>query len=258
MPWAAIGPAIGAIGSIAGGIIGGNAQEEAAKQEIAAEQQALHFQEGVYGTAQGNLNPYIKSGTNALYSLDSLYGLPGQAGQPNTGNGAQQAFANFTQTPAYTFGLGQGELAANRSLAAQGLNGSGAAAKALTQYGQGYASQNFGNYVNQLQSLAGMGQSSASSLGSIGVGVGSQVGSTEGQIGAAGAAGTIGSTNSLLNGIGGAIGALSSPNFLNSLGGSSYQVGSTSQVGSATLNGGQPYTSAQYATLSPQQPSISG
>jgi len=234
---AIIGGIISGGASLLGGILGGNAQSSAAAQEQQALEQALQFQKGVYGTAQGNLDPFIHTGTGALYSLASLYGLPGAPGQPNTGQGAQQAFNNFTQTPAYTFGLGQGELAANRSLAASGLTASGAQAKALTQYGQGYASQGFNGYIGQLAQLAGMGQSAGTSLGNIGMGVGSQIGSTLGGIGAAGAAGTIGSTGSLLNGLGGLSGALSNQNFLNGLG-----FGNTTQIGQANLNSGTSYT----------------
>lgn len=223
MPFAVAGAAVGlsaastaglaaagvaAAGSIGGALIGAGAQSSAASKEQQAELDALQFQKGVYGTAQGNLNPFIKTGQNALYSLSSLYGLGGAPGQPNTGQGAEQGFLNYTNTPAYQFPLQQGELAANRGLAATGLSGSGAAAKALTQYGQGYASQGFNSYISQLAGLAGLGQTSASSLGGIGTGVGSQVGSSYGQYGAAGAAGTIGSTGSILGGLQGSLGAL--------------------------------------------------
>jgi hypothetical protein len=255
MPWAVAGAALAAAGSVGGGIIGGNAQKSAADAEVAAEQQALQFQEGVYDTATTNLDPYISSGKNALYSIDSLYGLPGAPGTANTGTGAEQTFQNFTNTPAYSFGLNQGELGANRSLAAQGLTGSGAAAKALDQYAQGYASQQFGGYVNQLQQLAGMGQSAATSLGGIGNQTGAQVGATEGAIGTSRAAGIIGPANSLTQGLGQAGGFLSSAlnnpnvqNALSGLGGSSY-----SDVGAASLNGGQPYTQTQYPTLNVPQ-----
>jgi hypothetical protein len=222
MPWAVAGAALAAAGSVGGGIIGGNAQKSAADAEVAAEQQALQFQEGVYDTATTNLDPYISSGKNALYSIDSLYGLPGAPGTANTGNGAEQTFQNFTNTPAYSFGLNQGELGANRSLAAQGLTGSGAA---------------------------------ATSLGGIGNQTGAQVGATEGAIGTSRAAGIIGPANSLTQGLGQAGGFLSSAlnnpnvqNALSGLGGSSY-----SDVGAASLNGGQPYTQTQYPTLNVPQ-----
>ena len=227
MPWAAAGLAAA---SIASGALSASAQSSAASQEQQYLEQALQFQEGVYGTAKGNLQPYATTGQGALYGLSSLLGLGGRPGQPNTGLGAQQGFQDYTQTPGYQFGLQQGNLGANRALAAAGLTGSGAQAKALTQYNQGYASQGFNNYLSQLSSLAGMGEQAGASLGQIGTGVGSQVGTSAGGIGAAGAAGTIGSANSLTAGFGGALGALNSPannnsplaQLLGSLGSSSY------------------------------------
>lgn len=200
------------IGSVASGLIGSSASEKAAKQVAAAQQQGLQFQENVFGQEQNNLSPYIGTGQNALYSLASLYGLPGANGAPPSGNGAANAFQNFTQTPAYQFPLQQGELAANRGLAAQGLTGSGAQAKALTQYGQGYASQGFTNYISQLASLAGLGQSSATALGSAGNAASNNVLASLTNSGNAAAAGTLGAANATNNAIGSGLGALG--NFL--------------------------------------------
>ena len=244
MPWAVAGAAVAAAGSIGGGILGANAQQSAASQEQTQQEKALQFQEGVYGNTVKNESPYLNTGTNALYSLSSLYGLGGAPGQPNTGQGATQAFNNFTSTPAYTFGLGQGELAANRGLAASGLTDSGAQAKALTQYGQGYASQGFNGYIGQLASLAGMGQNAAALEGSQGNQAATGVGNYLGNIGAAGAAGTIGSANSLTSGLGGAIGAMSNQNALGSLFG-----GGTSAYGNTTdVTAGTPAASAAGVT----------
>jgi hypothetical protein len=205
MPWAAL---IAGTASLAGGALGANAQSSAASKEAQALQQALDFQKGVYSTAQTNLSPYISTGTNGLYSLASLFGLGN--GPNGQGSGANAAFQTYTNTPAYQFAEQQGLLGANRGLAAAGLTGSGAQAKGLTQYAEGYASQGFNNYVNQLAQLAGLGSSAATSLGGIGTNVGSQFGSTAGGIGAALGAGTYGSTASLLQGIQNGLGKFSS------------------------------------------------
>jgi hypothetical protein len=235
MPWAVAGLAAA---SIAGSVIGANAQGSAANQEQQSFLDALRFQEGNYNTAQQNLNPYIKTGDSAIYSLGSLFGLPGAPGQPNTGQGAAQGYLNFTQTPAYQFPLQQGELAANRSLAASGLTGSGAAAKALTQYGQGYASQGFNSYISQLAGLAGLGEQGAAALGNVGVGVGTQVGTSAAGYGAAGAAGTIGQANSLTGGIGGLAGLLNSPQLQGYLSGQGITAGSAGSSYDTTQWGG--------------------
>lgn len=210
MPVAIVGAGVAAAGSVAGGIMSANAQKSAAATNAGAVNNALDWSKQVYGTEQGQLNPYINTGTNALYSLSSLYGLGnGPGGQ---GGGAAQAYQNYTNTPAYQFPLAQGELAANRGLAAQGLSGSGAQAKALTQYGQGYASTNFNSYISQLAGLAGLGQSSATALGNTGVGVGTQNLQGSENVGGTNAASIIGQNNSLTQGIGQAIGALGNPN----------------------------------------------
>lgn len=207
-----------------------SAQNKAAGQQAAGIQKGLDYQQGIYGTAQGNLNPYIDTGKSALYSLASLYGLPGApgggGGPPGAGGGAAQAFNNFTQTPAYQFPLQQGQLAASRAVNAQGGAGMG---KALTQYGQGYASQGFQGYISQLAGLAGLGQSSASALGGFGNSAAANMLSGNTNIGGALGAGTLGSTGSQLQGLGGALGALGNPN--NNPSTSSF--GSTSAFGRA-------------------------
>lgn len=78
---------------------------------------------------------------------------------------------NIQNDPGYAFNLQQGQDAVNKSLAASGLSGSGAAAKALQQYSQNYASgqyQNaFQNYQTQLNNLfnqSGLGANAANAV----------------------------------------------------------------------------------------------
>lgn len=206
------GAGISAAASLAGGLLGGNAQSKAASQAAATQQQQLDFTRGVYNTAQTNLNPFINTGTSALYSLASLYGLPTADGTGNTPttNGANAAFTNFTNTPSYQFAMQQGLLGAERGINATGVGGP-AAGKALTNYASGVASQGFNGYIGQLASLAGLGQSSAANLAGVGnAGAGAEAGLAQG-VGGAQASGTIGSSNSLLSGIGGAVSALGAP-----------------------------------------------
>lgn len=194
-------------GSILGGILGGGAQDKAAKEAAATQRAALDFSKQVYGTAQGQFQPYIGTGQNALYSLASLYGLPGADGTVN-GTGAQDAYSKFMQLPSYQFPYQQGMLAANRGLAAQGLTGSGAQAKALTQYGQGYAGSQFGSYINQLAQLAGMGQNAVGSLGSIGNGTGANVNNISNSLAGTQAGGILGQAGSYNQAIGNTLAAL--------------------------------------------------
>lgn len=80
----------------------------------------------------------------------------------------QNAFAQFRTDPGYQFAFDQGQKALTNSAAAHGILNSGATGKALTDYGQGQADQQYGAYFNKLQSLAGLGQSATGSTAAAG------------------------------------------------------------------------------------------
>lgn len=195
-----MGLVIGGATALAGGLMGAGAAKSAANAQSAALQQALDFQKQVYATNQGNLNPFIGAGTNALGALQQLYGLA-PSGTGGGGN-ALQSYQNFTQTPFYQFPLSQGVQTLNASGAAHGLTLSGGQAKALQAYGQGYAGQNFNSYISALAGLANLGGQSASSL----AGVGNQAAATnltgETGLGNAQASGIIGRQNQINNALG--------------------------------------------------------
>lgn len=69
------------------------------------------------------------------------------------------------QDPSYQWRFDQGRRGLESSAAARGGLFSGRAAKALTEYGQGAASQEFSNVANRLAGLSGTGQSSAATTG---------------------------------------------------------------------------------------------
>ena len=86
-----IGAGVSAAGSLAGAAISANAAGNAASQQSAAathaadlnyqaSQNALGFQEGQFNTEQGELAPYLQSGTAGLSNLDYLLGV----GQPSS------------------------------------------------------------------------------------------------------------------------------------------------------------------------------
>lgn len=118
-------------------------------------------------------------------------------------------YQGFQATPGYDFRVAEGQKAIERAAAAGGRLNSGATAKALTRFGQDYASNEYNNYLNRLSGLAGGGQVAANSSANI------LQGSASGQANAliaggnAKAAGTSAFGNSLAGGIsdlGGAIG----------------------------------------------------
>ncbi len=201
MPWAVAAAGVAAGGSILGSQNAASAAKEAGNQVANAENNTLNFQQGVYDTSVNNLSPFLNTGTQALSQLSGLYGLGGGTAAGTPGGNALAAFTNFTQLPSYQFPLQQGELAANRGLAASGLAGSGAQAKALTQYGQGYASQGFNGYISQLAGLAGMGQSAANQIGTLGNNAAQTIAGANTAAGSALASGTLGAAKATNQGI---------------------------------------------------------
>lgn len=69
--------------------------------------------------------------------------------------------SSIQNDPAYQFNLKQGQQAVERSQAAKGMGNSGNALTELMQYGQGMASNQFGNMANLYAGLAGANQSPA-------------------------------------------------------------------------------------------------
>lgn len=131
---------------------------------------AIGAQQGLYSVAQGNASGGI---TNQANLLNQAVGY-NQAGlnEANTAgsaltnilgggaNGASQT-AQFDNTPGYQFAVGQGQNAINRQAAASGGLYSTSTLAGLSQYNTGMASQNYNNYVNQLMSMAGLGNQAA-------------------------------------------------------------------------------------------------
>lgn len=159
-----------------------DAQSEAAANATSAELQM--FREGQAATA-----PWREKGEEALNTL---------VDRVNAGPG------DFTKSPGYDFRTSEGQKAIERSAAAKGGLLSGATGKALTRYGQDYATndyQNFlANYYNSLtpyQSLAGVGQTTASQNAIQGNQVGANIGQNTIAAGNAQAAGQINQANSV-------------------------------------------------------------
>lgn len=70
-------------------------------------------------------------------------------------------YQGFQETPGYQFQFDQGTAAVNALAGAKGGLNSGATMKALTDYGQGVANQEYGNYFQRLMNLVSGGQSAA-------------------------------------------------------------------------------------------------
>ena len=172
-------------------IIAGN--KAAGAQKYAADQSAA-VQKYQYDTTRADYAPYRNVGTNALYKMAGWAGV-GTAGQPgSTGTTAGQTitlpggytytvpgtaasagtqngkpdFSSFYASPGYQFRLSEGMKAIERSAAARGGLRSGATMKAVGDYAQGQASQEYGNEWNRLAGLAGVGQTATAGTSAAG------------------------------------------------------------------------------------------
>jgi hypothetical protein len=135
-------------------------QRETAKEQLALQQRM--YEEGIK-----RQQPFYNVGVNALPELVKA--------SKYTNFGMNQ----FQQDPGYAFRLKEGQQALDRSAAARGGLISGNALKAAQRYGQEMGSQEYMNAFNRyqteraarlnpLQSLTGMGQTTANTLGAAG------------------------------------------------------------------------------------------
>lgn len=209
--WAIAG---GAVASIAGSVIQGNAASSAAQTQANSAANATQAELSMFNTTQNNLAPYMASGTNALSALNSGLGIGPNTGGPVGYGSLTTPFsaAQYQQSPGYSFQMGQGVQAVQNSASAAGGIGGGNTLKALTTFGQGLANsdyqQAYQNYVQQQQQQYGMlsgvansGQNAAAGLGGISAGVGQSIGSNAIGAGNALAAGQVGSANALTGGV---------------------------------------------------------
>ena len=146
--------------SIFGNNTGGSdaAMQAALLQQIAATQANGTLQNSANNAtadfATNYYDPYTATGTNANTMYANALGLNGATGNTAATNA-------FQTSPGYNFQLQQGTQALDRSAAGAGNFGSGNAAAALDQYGQGLANQNYGNWLSNLQGLGQQGLAAA-------------------------------------------------------------------------------------------------
>ena len=161
MPWAT---AI-AIGGSA--LLGAYSANRASQTQSEAADKSIGLQERQYEENVARQKPFYEAGVNALPELIEA------SRYKNFGMG------QFQQDPGYGFRLSEGQKALERSAAARGGLISGGALKAAQRYGQDMGSQEYTNAFNRyqaerqarlnpLQSLTGMGQTTANTIGGAG------------------------------------------------------------------------------------------
>lgn len=146
-------------------LVGAAANYYGDKKAAAAQQKgydaATAEQRRQFDLAREDQMPWLQAGQRALHQLEQL----------NSGN-----FSSFTASPDYQFALTEGLKGLDRSAAARGALWSGGADADRMAYASGLATQNYGNYYNRLASLAGLGQTTASGLGTLGANYASNAG----------------------------------------------------------------------------------
>ena len=110
-------------------------------------------------------------------------------------------YQGFTATPGYQFRVDEGNNAINAMAGARGGLVSGATMQALQERGQNLATEEYGNYMNRLSGLTGMGMSAAGNQASAGANYASGASNALANQGNAQAAGYIGQRNALMGGI---------------------------------------------------------
>ncbi len=186
----AIGAAL-AVGAVASAVIGGNAAKKAADQQAKKGKQALALQREVFDKAQEDARPFIEVGTRSLQALQSELGL----------GEAPEGFGGFQESPGFKFAFQKGVDAVDASAAAGGGLFSGSTLQDLTKFGQGFASQQRGTFLDRLQGLVNTGQTSAGQASLTGTAFANRATNTLEGIGNVNAAGTIGRANATIGGI---------------------------------------------------------
>ena len=241
---ALIGGGLGAAGSITSGALQANAAENASETQAQEAQNALNFQEQVYGQQQQNQAPFLAAGQTSIGQL--MTGLGNGTFGPGTipSPGAFQAptLAQAQNYPGFQFAEQQGDKGILEAAAASGGAISGGTAKSLEAYNQNLANTSYGNEFNQalstyqaglaqygsqlagqqqaftqLATPAAIGEGATAALNNTGTSAAQNVGSLMAQIGNAQAAGTIGSTNAITTAIGSGTNGLSNNLLLSQL-----------------------------------------
>jgi hypothetical protein len=181
-------------------VIGGYSANKAAKTQARSAAEATAAQERMFNRQVELQEPFRQAGVNALPELveASRY----------TPFGMEQ----FQEDPGYGFRMKEGLRALENTAAARGGLLSGNQMRGITRFGQDLASQEFGNAFNRyqaeraarlnpLQSLTGMGQTTAANIAGQAGQFGQAMGANIIGAGNARASGYIGGANALSNAV---------------------------------------------------------
>ena len=203
--------------TVVSSLVGANASRKAASTQAAAADRASEAQERMFERNVELQEPWRKAGETALNKLIPL-------ATEYTPFGMDQ----FQADPGYGFRMSEGMKALERGAAARGGLLSGATLKGIQRFGQDLASQEYQNAFNRyqaerqarlgpLQSLAGVGQTTAQQLGQAGMQTAQNIGDTQMSGAAARASGYVGGANALTQGLGTYLNYQQGQNMLNAM-----------------------------------------
>ena len=196
MPWMIPAAIIGS------SLLGSNAASSAASTQAAAADRAAQLQNDQFNTTNAQQAPWRAAGETALNQLIPL-----------ATNYTPFSYNSMTSDPGYQFRLSEGQRAMGHQAGARGGLVSGTSLKAMQDYAQNSASNEYNNAFNRyqterqsrlgpLQSLAGVGQTSANFTGQLGAANAANVGNLITGGAAASAAGQVGGANAITSGLG--------------------------------------------------------
>lgn len=208
---------------IGSAIVGGVASNKASKAQTQAAntaatatrdttQASIDAQERMFNRQVELQEPFRETGLAAQNRLADLLGISGRTGEPGYGYGLQPfTMAQYQADPGYGFRMREGLKALDRTAAARGGLLGGNQLRGAMQYGQDLASQEYqnafnrfqterSNILNPLQSLGGVGQTSANALTSAAGNLGAGMAGAYGNLGSALSANALNAGNARASG----------------------------------------------------------
>lgn len=202
--------------TVVSGFMGSQAAGDAADAQLQGSRESTAAQERMFDKQTALQEPWRKAGETALNKL-----IPLTDYEPFS-------YDEFTKDPGYAFRLSEGSKALDRQAAARGGLISGSALKGALRFGQEMGSQEYTNAFNRyqtertarlqpLQSLAGVGQTSANTLSNAAGALGAAESANAIGAGNARASSYVGQANAMSQGLGSYLNYSQNQNLINSL-----------------------------------------
>jgi hypothetical protein len=195
------------VGGLGGAYLSSQGASHAADAQAGAANQANQTQLQMYNQTRTDNLPALGARNDALARLEALLGVGSNRGAAGYGSlGGPLNVGDVTQDPGYQFGMQQGQRALNNSLNARGMRDSGAAMMAAARYGNDYGTTKYDDafnravtnrqvQLNPLQSLAGLGQTGATTMATAGMNAGNNISQNQLGVGNAQAANSLAQGN---------------------------------------------------------------